>query len=836
MIGMKNTKIIFIVGILIIATVLPIIKADVGEQPENKQNDLLYYEYSDENELDITFHLSELQEHQVITEMGNFIQFKIQNAGFFGEIGSPELPVVTKTVAVSTLQCSLEIITTHVQETRPTQRIYPVQNPQSDDENEGQSDFIYNESAYQRNDYFPEQLVEILNSGNIRDIPYIKIRFNPIQYNPYQQMVTIYDTITIKLMFSPNESLVVEPDYEQKPFYPFYENVFENWPGFISNTVFQQQVGSKDIGCDYLIITHPNYYSQARELAEWKHTTGLLPKIVNVTDIGTTYQQIRQYLINAYSTWTPRPSYVLLIGDAEFVPTTYVNGVATDLWYAAVDGSDYYPDLFIGRIPADTADQAEVMVQKTLTYEQTPPTLPSFYENFVVAAYFQDDDTNGYEDRRFVLTSEEVRDYLLSQGYEGQRIYCTDSSVNPTHYNNDYYADGEPLPPELLRPTFAWDGDANDIINAIQAGIFILNHRDHGMETGWGDPYFTTDDFDSFSNGDLLPVVFSLNCLTGAFDTGECFCEEFLRKDDGGAVGVFGATDVSYSGYNDYLCRGCYDALWPEFDPLVGDNISLYTLGEILNYGKAFMADTWGDPWDLEEYEFELFHCFGDPSLDMYTAVPETLQVTSAFVSEMIQVTVQGNGVPIQGARVCIRQDTGFYRTGITDTNGVIQFNKTGASTNEAVSLVVTAHNYLFYSDSFMLNQKPQKPNRPTGSTEGKPNVEYMYKTSTIDLDGDTLSYNFSWGDGTYSGWIGPYASGAEAFARHAWAEQGTYNITVKAKDVKGDESDWSDPLTIAMPLEYYLSHPILQWIYQIILHRFPFLGAFLEKIAMDIT
>jgi hypothetical protein len=135
-----------------------------------------------------------------------------------------------------------------------------------------------------------------------------------------------------------------------------------------------------------------------------------------------------------------------------------------------------------------------------------------------------------------------------------------------------------------------------------------------------------------------------------------------------------------------------------------------------------------------------------------------------------------------------------------------------------------------------MLNQKPQKPNRPTGSTEGKPNVEYMYKTSTIDLDGDTLSYNFSWGDGTYSSWIGPYASGAEAFARHAWAEQGTYNITVKAKDVKGDESDWSDPLTIAMPLEYYLSHPILQWIYQIILHRFPFLGAFLEKIAMDIT
>lgn len=832
---MKNTKLIVIVGMLLIATVLPIIKADVDPQPENEQNDLLCYDYLNQYELVISFHLSELLEHQVTNEKGNFIQFEIPNAGFFGEIGSPQLPVVTKVVAVSTPQCSLEILNTHVKDTRHIQRIYPLQNPHSDDENQGESDFIYNESAYQTNSYFPGQLVQIIGQGNIRDVPFIKIRFYPLQYNPYQQMVTIYDTINIKLIFSANEVLIVEPDHEQKPFYPFYENVFDNWPGFLAHTVFEQQAVSKNNGCDYLIITHQNYYSQARELAEWKQSTGLLSKTVNITEIGTTYQQIRQYLITAYTTWTPRPSYVLLIGDAEFIPTTYVNGVATDLWYAAVAGSDYYPDLFIGRIPADTVNQAEVMIQKTVTYEQTPPTLPSFYQKFAVAAYFQDDNTNGYEDRRFVLTSEEVRNYLQSQGYTGQRIYCTDSYVNPTHYNNGYYAQGQPLPSELLRPTFAWDGDATDIVTAIQQGIFILNHRDHGMESGWGDPYFTTGHFNSFSNGELLPVVFSLNCLTGAFDTGECFCEEFLRKSNGGAVGVFGATEVSYSGYNDYLCRGMYDGLWPEFDTQVGNNISLYTLGEILNYGKAFMADTWGDPWGYEEYEFELFHCFGDPSLDMYTALPGTLQVSSALASQMIQVTVQGNGTPIRGARVCISQETGFYRTGITDMNGVIQFNKTGASISEMVSLVVTAHNYLYYSDSFLLNQKPQKPSRPTGSMEGKPNVEYIYKTVTIDADGDTLSYNFSWGDGTYSGWIGPFNSGVEAFARHAWSGKGTYNITVKAKDVKGDESDWSDPLTVAMPLEYFPSHPILQWLYQIILNRFPFFSVFFEKITMHL-
>lgn len=332
------------------------------------------------------------------------------------------------------------------------------------------------------------------------------------------------------------------------------------------------------------------------ELANWKHTKGLMTKVVNVTDIGSTSAQIRQYIQDAYDTWDPIPSYILLVGDAEQVPTNYVYSAASDLWYVTVDESDYYPDLFIGRIPADTSDEANTMVQKILTYEKTPPTQSSFYNDFVVAAYFQDDEQNGYETRRFVRTSEEVRDYLLSEGYDGERVYCTGSSINPTHYNNGYYGNGEPLPAELLRPTFAWDGDKTDIINAIESGIFILNHRDHGMESGWGDPYFTTSDFSSFSNRELLPVVFSLNCLTGRFDNGECFCEEFLRKDDGGVVAAFSATRVSYSGYNDYLCRGFYDAQWPDFDQDIGGYTPLYSLGEILNYGKIYMANTWGDP------------------------------------------------------------------------------------------------------------------------------------------------------------------------------------------------------------------------------------------------
>jgi len=816
---------------LVMISLLPIIEADDQPIKNNENNLLTRYEYLSENELIITFELSELIQTQIMTEKGEFTMIEIPGAGFIGAIGSPQLPAITQLYAVPTDQISLEIVDTHIMESRHIDRIYPVQNPQTDSDTSEESVFMIDPSAYTQNIPLPKQLVEMVDTGNIRDITFLKIRFCPIQYNPYQQIAVIYDTITVKLTFTPNEPIFVEPNYGQKHFYAFYENVFNNWPGFIEHTVFEQEIGTKDTGCDYLLITHQNYYTQAKELADWKHTKGLMAKTVNVSDIGTTYQQIRQYIQDAYDTWDPRPSYVLLFGDSEFVPTTYVNSAGTDLWYVTVDGSDYYPDMFIGRLPADNVNEAELMVQKTLTYEQTPPTLASFYENFVVAAYFQDDENNGYETRRFVRTSEEVRDYLMSIGYTGERIYCTESYINPTNYNNGYYGNGEPLPPELLRPTFAWDGDGDDICNALDQGIFILNHRDHGMESGWGDPYFTTSDFNSFSNGELLPVVFSINCLTGRFDDGECFCEEFLRKTDGGAVATFGASRISYSGYNDYLCRGFYDAMWPDFDTDIGDDIPLYPLGAVLNYGKVYMANTWGDPWGYEEYTFELFHCFGDPSLEIYSALPSNLDVTYIIMSDVIQVTVKGNGNPIEGALVCISQEGGFYESGFTDASGIIQLDKTGASPDEELSLVATAHNYLYYSELFMINQKPDVPDSPTGPTEGTPNTEYMYKASTIDPDGDRILYNFSWGDETYSGWVGPFDSGDEAFAMHAWDEKGTYDIRVKAKDTKGNESDWSDPLVVSMPMNNAISNPILLWIYNIIINHFPIFGSILQML-----
>jgi subtilisin family serine protease len=86
------------------------------------------------------------------------------------------------------------------------------------------------------------------------------------------------------------------------------------------------------------------------------------------------------------------------------------------------------------------------------------------------------------------------------------------------------------------------------------------------------------------------------------------------------------------------------------------------------------------------------------------------------------------------------------------------------------------------------------------GLSNGKTGDEYTYTGLTWDPNGDKIYYWFDWGDGTSSGWIGAFNSGQTGSANHIRNSRGTYYIKVKAKDVGGKESNWSDPLKVTMP------------------------------------
>ena len=97
----------------------------------------------------------------------------------------------------------------------------------------------------------------------------------------------------------------------------------------------------------------------------------------------------------------------------------------------------------------------------------------------------------------------------------------------------------------------------------------------------------------------------------------------------------------------------------------------------------------------------------------------------------------------------------------------------------------------------------PNKPSTPSGPAQGKKGEEYTYQTTTTDPENDTLYFQFDWDDDSSSEWLGPYESGVIISANHTWNFRGTYNIRVRAKDIYGMVSIWSDPLKISMPYSY---------------------------------
>jgi hypothetical protein len=130
------------------------------------------------------------------------------------------------------------------------------------------------------------------------------------------------------------------------------------------------------------------------------------------------------------------------------------------------------------------------------------------------------------------------------------------------------------------------------------------------------------------------------------------------------------------------------------------------------------------------------------------------------------------------------------------------------------------------------LSQKPFIPERPSGPTSGKPNIEYSYSSVTTDPQDDNVFYLFNWGDGNDSGWIGPFNSGEACEATHSWDTKGNYEIKVKAKDIYGSESDWSDPLPISMLKSKAINTPFLQLI-ENLLQNHPHLFSLLRQLFL---
>ncbi len=132
---------------------------------------------------------------------------------------------------------------------------------------------------------------------------------------------------------------------------------------------------------------------------------------------------------------------------------------------------------------------------------------------------------------------------------------------------------------------------------------------------------------------------------------------------------------------------------------------------------------------------------------------------------------------------------------------------------------------------TFLPGVTPDKPSTPSGPSSGKILIPQVYSTSTTDSDGDKIYYLFDWDDGTSGIWVGPFNSGQTVSMPHIWLDEGLYQIKVKAKDINGRESPWSDPLSVSMPkTKPYLNTPFLQFL-QNFLQNHPLIYQLLQRL-----
>ena len=122
---------------------------------------------------------------------------------------------------------------------------------------------------------------------------------------------------------------------------------------------------------------------------------------------------------------------------------------------------------------------------------------------------------------------------------------------------------------------------------------------------------------------------------------------------------------------------------------------------------------------------------------------------------------------------------------------------------------------------------RPPDPSVLSEPPQGIPGLEYQYAFVSTDPEGDLVSYEILWGDGTFEDWLGPYNSDQVISVSHSWSARGFYTITARAKDTHGALSEWGT-LDVWMPRNKAVTNSfILRFLefLERLFYRFPFLS-----------
>ncbi len=552
------------------------------------------------------------------------------------------------------------------------------------DDQDGPLVYFKDSTVYSTDARFPASPVMMKTGLKMRGMNVVRVTVVPFQYNPVTRDLIVYRDLRVEVNFKGGTGEFGIEKYRSRAWDPILRNHLLNGASLPeTDHRYTSGTGNRTLtGCEYLIIC-PNgavFQQWADSIRAFRTEQGILTDVMTLAEVGgNTTAIIETFVNNAFNTWDIPPSAILLLADhgtdaQNSIPSVTLNNhpggynpFVSDNIYADVDGDDL-PDIAFARITARNAAELELMVHKFMDYERNPPTNPDFYDHPITALGWQ-------TERWFQICSETIGGFLKNElGKNPVRINevyggnpATDpwsTASNTTSVLNYFGPSGQGYIPTSPTTLGSWTGgNATQINNAVNAGSFLLQHRDHGAYYGWGEPSYSTSNISGLTNTDLT-FVMSINCQTGKFEYGtETFTERFHRYQynggASGAVGLIAATEVSYSFVNDVYTWGMYDYMWPDFMPTFGSNPApgglMPAFGNVA--GKYHLVQsTWVPGYSsLFEITCNLFHHHGDAYLELFSEVPVPLTVAHAAVilSSESTFTVSANA----GALIALTSD-----------------------------------------------------------------------------------------------------------------------------------------------------------------------------------
>ncbi len=417
---------------------------------------------------------------------------------------------------------------------------------------------------------------------------------------------------------------------------------------------------------DMIIVVPDTMQEEAMRLAAFREEVNGLS--VGVVTTGEVYNEfssgtvditaIRNFMRMFYERAQKggdMPKYLLLLGNGTYdnkdiygyggnlIPTyqSYASlsprsSYMTDDYFGLLsahegDGSDGLLDLGIGRLPVREPEEAGIMVDKIIRYEQRVPEMAPGEDNTaytgVISNYadwrnrvvFVADD--GDNNRHF-NDAEQLANMVdeIYPVYNIEKVYLD-------AYQQVTLAGGQRYP------------DVNKAINeAVNQGALMINYIGHGGVRGLAHQRILTfEDIASWDNLYNMPVFMTATCEFSSFDQPDP--EELsagvriVLKPDGGTPAMFTTTRLAWSGNNLTLNNSFMQTVFERDE--MGEH---HRMGDLIRIAKNHSGGA-SIPMQLRN-----FVLLGDPSMQM--AYPEHRVVTDHLpdtLSAYQKVTIEGH-------------------------------------------------------------------------------------------------------------------------------------------------------------------------------------------------